>query len=314
MPFVGGMASVYDVGLTPAQHYRKAMTDLTGVERELVQLEQRWKKKINKWSSAAVVVQSLARGYFARTRVAVIREKVRIEKKQKDHAEKALWHLRFKRYDEALREAAEALEMGENFGSRRVRGHTFLSLKKFQDAVIEYDLALTIEPDDIEVRLGRTRCFTHLQDYQHAKDDLAHLMDLPGKSDPQWYFMRGLIHGKLKQWQEAVNDFGRVVTLKGKGLPPDLIRKGFAEAAAQRFEAAAATFSESLRIQEKLKIEDDNTVKALYLRGRTYCCLRDWGAAEDDFHSALKIEPTCKEAKRGIEVVNIPHLPLPLTD
>ena len=87
VPFVGGMASVYDVGLTPAQHYRKAMTDLTGVERELVQLEQRWKKKINKWSSAAVVVQSLARGYFARTRVAVIREEVRIEKKQKDHAE-----------------------------------------------------------------------------------------------------------------------------------------------------------------------------------------------------------------------------------
>ena len=80
-----------------------------------------------------------------------------------------------------------------------------------------------------------------------------------------------------------------------------------AEASAQRWVAAVESIGEALR-------QDENSKQALLMRGRTYCCMRKWDLAAADFQHVLALFPEDKDAQAALDVVFIPHLPLPLTD
>ena len=103
----------------------------------------------------------------------------------------------------------------------------------------------------------------------------------------------------------AVSDFTKCIEL-GDLTPSIWIHRGMAEASSQRWSEAVESFTSSLAILSE--------ASTFCLRGRVLCCLRKWDDAEADFKRALQLDPGCEDAKAGLLVVGIPHLPLPLTD
>ena len=292
--------------LTPSQQYRLMLNSLSDHERLIMRLENRWKKSIDKWIRASVKAQSVYRMHQAQRVAMGLRGKARVLKMKLNLIAKAQDHFRWKKWDECMKTAQEVLALeAENVEMRRLRGHCELGQGKHRAAVEEYSLGLAVDADHIEIRQARVRCHTILQDYPSAFEDFNHLMEIDCEESSYWH-MRGLLHGKLNMWEEAAADFEHVVAL-GNTDPVDYIRRGMAQASSQRWESAIKSFSEALKREER-------NVTALVLRGRVYCCYRKWGEAEADFNEALRWDPHSEEAAAGLEVVHIPHLPLPITD
>jgi len=301
---------------TPAQKYRQALIDLSGSEREILRLEQRWKKNALKWKKAATKVQNCIRSVFARRIVAIKRAKAKVDQKKCDLVAKAIDSYRLRRMDDAPRLASGALDIDPGcFEGYRVKGHVFLATKKYNEAIAEYTKVLGLVQDSTsrdacefntnECRFGRSRCYSILGLWKQAQNDLVFLMGVDPENSKYCYY-RGLIRSRKKLWTLAAKDFAKCVEL-GDSSVAMWLRRGMAEASSQMWAEAAESFSAAL-------LQDERAVEAYCLRGRTYCCLRKWEEAELDFKKALEINPDCQEAKDGLETVNIPHLPLPLRD
>jgi len=292
--------------VTPAQKYRQALTDLLGNEREILRLEQRWKKNSKKWIKAATRVQSFVRFVCARQRVAELRAQADIDRRKRARIANAIDALRRRRFDEAAIEASEALNLDHKcFEGYRVMGHVYLAKQEHSKAVSQFTESIRLDVKHLECRLGRARCHGVLGNWQEAVDDLVYLMDIDAQTSTYWFF-RGLIRSKLRQWQGAVSDFTKCVEL-GDTSATAWLRRGMAEASSQRWDEAVVSFSRSLECNEI-------DLSAYSLRGRTFCCLRKWEEAELDFKKVLEINPDNEEANAGLAIINIPHLPLPLTD
>ena len=292
--------------LTPAQQYRLALSKLSDHEKLIMRLENRWKKNVDKWIRASIRVQAVYRGYRGKRVAMGLRGKARVLKMKLDLVAKAQEAFRWKKWEELMNSSAEVLKMDpEHVEVRRLRGHCHLGQKQYREAIEEYSEALLRDKNHIECRTARVRCLSILREYSSAFEDFNHLMEIDSENSSYWH-LRGLIHGKLNMWPQAAADFEQCVEL-GDSEPSDYIRRGMAQASSQRWEDAIASFGEALR-------RDERNVMALYMRGRVYCCYRKWAEAEEDFNMALRWDPRCEEAQRGLEIIAIPHLPLPLTD
>lgn len=303
--------------LTPAMRYRRALTELDGMGRVIMKLEHRWNKNLKKWTAAAVKVQALALGVGERRKIAVLVERRRVARLVDVKVKEALQHLRWKRYAECLATAEAVLELDPaSFAARRLRGHTYVATQHFTQAIEEYTGALEEEADDTEVRLGRARCYLKLNQWDSAEEDLYELMRLEPVNPDHWR-LRGTVRARLHRWPGAVDDLSKCIEL-GDHSADAYLRRGMAEASAQRWAAAEQSGSEALRAAAAEEARagggGPRTVRAHCLRGRVRMCARQWDKAEEDFNAALAFDPNAAEALAGMEVLSIPHLPLPLVD
>jgi len=252
--------------MTPAQLYRQALVSSSDFDRLIMRLNYRVNKNKKKWVEASIKIQSIARVYFAKNVASVLQaaRDLRVKKEKKlAAANEALVR---RNYVEAINEAEGALEYGkESLDGCRIIGHSFLSLKKFNEAITAYTKALDIKSDHIKCRQGRARCFIILERWEAALEDLAYLIEIDPKNSSHRHF-RGLVRAKLNMWQEAAIDFAKAVEL-GDSSPDAYVRKGMAEASAQRFAAAVDSFTSAIQM-------DDSYSQAFVLRGRSYCCQR----------------------------------------
>lgn len=292
--------------MTPAERYRYMLQHTDGLERKLLQLEFRWRKKLKKWTAASTVCCGFGRIIFAKRVHANLAEKARIKRLCEQRIEISTDALKDGRNAEAIDECDNALGFDPQcFDAFRLKGHAYLALKRFDECEAEYSKAITVNEESVEVLLGRARVRSLQARFADASLDIERCMDLEPRNYRHWLF-RGLIRSKLNSWQDAASDFSRCAALGDRSIDC-FLRKGMAEAACQRWAAAIESFGEVIRM-------DDRCAEAFVLRGRAHCCYRKWDRAEADFNTALKIDPGNPDAKAGLEVVFIPHVPLPTVD
>lgn len=316
--------------LTPAQKYRQALTGLNPHQRQIVRLEHRWHKNLPKWEKAAIEVQRFTRGCIARDHVALLKEEAHTNRLKLEHVATALASLRRKKFTQAIEEAAVALQLNPQcFEAFRIRGHAKLALalelrhsrkknpidkqatekqtekEAYLDTISEYSQALAIEENHVEVRLARARCYLSVEDWKTAEEDIEYLMDIDPRTSLYWR-LRGILRSKLCLWSGAAEDFSKSIEL-GDTSCQAYIHRGMAEGSAQLWFEADRSFTEALNI-------DECSVSAFVMRGRIRCCQRRWDLAEEDFKHALSLNPDCTDAKTGLKILNIPHIPLPLSE
>lgn len=175
----------------------------------------------------------------------------------------------------------------------------------YLEAIREYSQALTLNENHMQVRLGRAKCYLNLKCYKEAEDDIEYLMDIDHKTALYWR-LRGMLRSKLCQWLPSAEDFSRAIAL-GDHSCYAYIHRGMAEGSAQLWYEAEKSFTDALKVDETSDI-------ALVLRGRIHCCNRKWASAESDFKLALGYNPDSQDAKSGLKTINIPHIPLPLSE
>ena len=99
------------------------------------------------------------------------------------------------------------------------RGHTHLALKKYNEALRDFSLAVLINPN-VETYFNRGLLFLDIHNYKKANKDLSKSLRLD-PSNASGYFYRGLSHLFLEVYDKALSDF--LKTLQFNALDYDAL-------------------------------------------------------------------------------------------
>jgi tetratricopeptide (TPR) repeat protein len=93
------------------------------------------------------------------------------------------------------------------------RGATYLHLKDYPSAILDFDQALSLKPDDAAAYNNRGLAYLGLKDHSRAIQDFDQALRL----EPDFaaaYYSRGLAYWGLKDHSRAIQDFDQALRLK----------------------------------------------------------------------------------------------------
>ncbi len=156
-----------------------------------------------------------------------------------------------------------------------------------EDALLAYDNAINLKPDNAIFYNNRGATKSLLEQYESAISDFDEAIHL----NPEYmeaYYNRGRAKDVLNNHEEAISDYNEALHLK-----PDYAEaynyRGIAKCALEQHEAAITDFNEGIR----LKPEDAH---AYFIRGHAKDMLGYYEAAISDFDECIKREPNCAQA------------------
>lgn len=113
----------------------------------------------------------------------------------------------------------------------RWRGNVLSALKQYEQAIASYDRALQIQPDHADLWCCVGGALIRLKRYRDAAASFERAIQLNPETHAAWYW-RGRVLCELKQYAEAVQSFNQALTLKPDFQPAlrarDRIRQQFA--------------------------------------------------------------------------------------
>ena len=119
-------------------------------------------------------------------------------------------------YDRAFKYAAEAIKRNKKNGlAYNQRGWTNFKLGKYEDAIVDFDLAIRFAPTLSLVFNNRGICYTELQKYDLAIKDFNRAVALNSKSAVAFSNRGAAFMGK-KNYKKAQSDFENAIKLSPK--------------------------------------------------------------------------------------------------
>lgn len=157
--------------------------------------------------------------------------------------------------------ASTGIAAGQNAGQFLVRCSDSLVKKNYQDAVAKCTKAIEAQPDSVEAFQLRASAYEKIAYYSAAIGDYTSLIRLT-KGAAKFHFYRAELYSKRIENQKAIDDYTAVITKEPTG---------------------------------------PFTAKSLYGRGLIYDKVGRKAAAQDDYESAVKLDPGFTEAKKKID-------------
>lgn len=129
-----------------------------------------------------------------------------------DYANRGVTRERLKNYEEALVDYDRALELDPTLADQIYpnRGNVLANLGRYEKAFADYALAIQLCPRRPSAYNNRGYLYITLQRYREALPDLNRAVDLD-PSYAQALTNRGFVYEKLEQYDAALADFGRAV-------------------------------------------------------------------------------------------------------
>ncbi len=153
------------------------------------------------------------------------------------------------------------LAAGQNAGQFLVQCSDSLVKKNYQDAVARCTKAIDAQPDSVDAFQLRASAYEKIAYYSAAIGDYTSLIRLT-KGAAKFHFYRAELYSKRLENQKAIDDYTAVITKEPTG---------------------------------------PFTAKAFYGRGLIYDKVGRKVAAQDDYESAVKLDPGFTEAKKKID-------------
>ena len=94
----------------------------------------------------------------------------------------------------------------------RKRGNAYQELKKYRQAIADYDRALELDPNDTTTYRDRGRAYYWHNEYQQALSDYNRVLELNPNS-AAFYNWRGWTYFWLKEHRKALSDFNQALEL-----------------------------------------------------------------------------------------------------
>ena len=95
------------------------------------------------------------------------------------------------------------------------RGCMYGELKDSENAINDFDKALSLNPDNIDALYNRGRFLVVMEKYNEALEDLNKAINLDNNSG-DIYSVRGFAFLKLKKYDNAINDFNKAIKISKK--------------------------------------------------------------------------------------------------
>lgn len=122
------------------------------------------------------------------------------------------------RYEEALDAFNTALTYDPDDPlTYAYRGIVLYNLHRPDDAMKDFDCALTLNPNEGRAWIGRASIYIDAEDYLGAEQAVAHVIEAENQHSDKVivdaYLIRGFAHNRLQQYESALRDFDLAITL-----------------------------------------------------------------------------------------------------
>ena len=153
-------------------------------------------------------------------------------------------------------------------------------------AIVQYEKALSVDPEHIYARVFITKAYIAKQDAENAQKHLPSPDDVDRKNLELTYEL-SLCMAKLSKWEETVICCERVIELD-PNFPKAYNQLGLAKYCMQVYEEAVVNYRTALSL-------DPNYSTALNNLAYTYEKMEAWQTAIDHFHQCLKFVTNPRE-------------------
>ena len=120
------------------------------------------------------------------------------------YCERGDCYLSLKRYQQALDDYNQAIKLNTSLiRAYTARANVYNQLDRYEDALLELNRALEIEPDNEFVLLSRGSIYEHMKCYEEALSDFERISESEFKFKPVALSEKGIIQYKMGKYQEA---------------------------------------------------------------------------------------------------------------
>jgi tetratricopeptide (TPR) repeat protein len=168
------------------------------------------------------------------------------------------------------------------------RGVLHYNQGRYQEALIEYDRALAIFPDDTVALKNKALALGDINEYQGLLPVLDHLIRLTPE-DVWAIHERGRVYTELENYEAALEDYDRVIQLDSTYIWA-FANKGKSLAQLNRFEEAEEAFAQALKLDRNYTWVYQE--RAFMRRNLDQCDL-----ALTDYNHVLRLDPANKWAQ-----------------
>ena len=190
-------------------------------------------------------------------------------------------YVNLNKFEEAIADYDEAISLKPDWaGVFNNRGNSKDALGRHDQAIADYNEAIRLNPDYAEAYLNRGLAKAELQQYDEAIADLDHAIHLK----PDWaeaYRNRGAARGALERYADAITDFDLTIRLSPDYAEAYSLR-GLAKDALRRHDEAIADYDKAISLNQDL-------TDAYLYRGITKATLDLKDEAKKDFETALEL-------------------------
>jgi tetratricopeptide (TPR) repeat protein len=190
------------------------------------------------------------------------------------------------------------LETDEQASLYREMGRLFASEGDDETAILTYDKAVAIKPDDYKLWYSKGLALKNLNRYKEAVASFEQAVKIQPDNPDAWN-LRGIILDDIGRYEEAINSFDQALKIQPDN-PYTWYFRGIALDGIGRYEKAIDSFDQALKIQP-------DSPYTWYFRGITLDHIGRYEEAIDSFDQALKIQPNDHYAwnNRGKTLQNI---------
>ena len=108
-------------------------------------------------------------------------------------------------------------ESEEDLSSLIQKAYEFDDLEDYSKAIYFYNQAINLNDDgensiDSSIYYSRGRCYWRLKKYEEAIDNFDKAIDL-NPNDDRYFYIRGLCYDELKKYEEAIDNFDKAIDL-----------------------------------------------------------------------------------------------------
>ncbi len=194
-----------------------------------------------------------------------------------------------KQYEQAIADFDHALTLAADYTRAYVeRGLAYRDLKDYERAIQNCNLALAIDPQYVWSYNNRGFAYYALKDYEHALQDYNHALAI----DPQYasaYNNRGRLYRTLKDYQHAFQDYNHALALNPR-FALAYKNRALTYRDLKDYQRALQDYNRALDI-------DPQFASTHFDKGYVYLWLRDLHKAKVEFTQSWQMEPT--NAKHG---------------
>jgi tetratricopeptide (TPR) repeat protein len=167
------------------------------------------------------------------------------------------------------------------------RGYEFYEKKQFQKAIADYNEALRLDPQDVDVYNDRGRVWFDLKDYDKALADYNEALRLDPKYVHAWN-NRGRVWFAKKDYDQALADYNESIRLDRRYFHA-YNNRGNVFLARGEYDRALEEYNKSIRSNPKYAF-------AYHNRGLVWQDKREYDKAIEDYSEALRLDPAYANA------------------
>ena len=173
--------------------------------------------------------------------------------------------------------------------------------ENYLKAVESFTEYIDLNPNDARGYIGRGNSYQELKRYQEALIDYDKAIELSPENSSDIYGKRGHIYSEFGQYQEAINNYDKWLNLDHKTLWP-YHYKGMAYRQLEQYDLAIQSWERyvDLRLIESANWrESEQAIHAYNNIGWAYIELRQYQEAIESFDKALSVNPDHTQAIAG---------------